>query len=149
MGFAPNKSAARKTWFAAEKNNSATLVYYESTRRLLESLKDAQSTLTERNVVVCREISKKFEEVVRGNFSAVIDHYETSGAPKGEAVVIIGPAEKTNDANDTNISAENMLHAALKHMSVKSAAAFVAEFTGEKKNALYKQALIISGKADA
>ncbi|WP_262693454.1 16S rRNA (cytidine(1402)-2'-O)-methyltransferase [Kordiimonas aquimaris] len=147
MGFSPNKTNARRNWFEAEKDNSATLVYYESARRLLNSLKDARYALKERSVVVCREISKKFEEVVRGNLDELVDYYETNGEPKGEVVVVIAPPSKQNSQKqNTNIETDKLLSTALKYMSVKTAAAFVAEVSGEKKNPLYKKALELSAE---
>ena len=150
MGFSPNKTTARQNWFEAEKDNSATLVYYESARRLLSSLKDAHHTLEDRKVVVCREISKKFEQVVRGTLSELVDYYETNGEPKGEVVVVIAPPVKQRaHGHSTEVETEKLLVTALKHMSVKSAASFVAEVTGEKKNSIYKQALAITAATNA
>lgn len=147
MGFSPNKTNARKNWFETEKDNPATLVFYESARRLLSSLKDAHYTLKDRNAVVCREISKKFEEVVRGSLTGLVNYYENNGDPKGEVVVVIAPPNKQEGKNHTaNIETDKLLSTALKHMSVKTAAAFVAEVTGEKKNPLYKKALELSAK---
>lgn len=147
LGFSPHKSAARRSWFEAEKNTSATLVFYESTRRLPDSLKDAHEVLGTRNVVVCREITKHFEEVVRGNLSEISAAYALSGPPKGEAVVVIEGKPKQEQAHNTALppSAE-ILETALRHMSVKSAATFVAELTGEKRKGLYQQALEITNR---
>lgn len=147
MGFSPNKTNARRKWFEAEKDNSATLVYYESAKRLLNSIKDAHFALEDRSVVVCREISKKFEEVVRGNLAELVHHYETNGEPKGEVVVVIAPPKKQRgQQSTTSIETDTLLSTALKHMSVKTAATFVAEVTGEKKSPLYKKALELSAE---
>jgi 16S rRNA (cytidine1402-2'-O)-methyltransferase len=148
LGFSPNKSNARCMWFEAEKDTSATLVFYESTRRLPESLKDAHQVFGARQVVVCREITKHFEEVVRGDLSDVAAIYAESGAPKGEVVVVIeGKPKQEHSQNAALPPSSEILEAALKHnMSVKSAAAFVAELTGEKKKGLYQQALEITNR---
>lgn len=143
LGFAPTKSKARHDWFAAETNTDATLVYYENAKRLSASLRDAANALGPRPAAVCRELTKKFEEVVRDDLTALADHYETSGPPKGEIVVVIGAGDKT-ETSDTAINTEDTLELALKHMSVKSAAAFVAELTGEKRKPLYARALELS-----
>lgn len=145
LGFAPHKTKARCDWFDTEKNNTATLVYYESARRIKASLKDALSILGDRKATVCREISKKFEQVVRGSLQELVEHYEKHGDPKGEIVVVIAPHAKTSkpEVSET-IETNQLLTIALKHMSVKSAAAFVAEATGTKKNIIYKQALALT-----
>ncbi|NVJ99564.1 MAG: 16S rRNA (cytidine(1402)-2'-O)-methyltransferase [Alphaproteobacteria bacterium] len=147
MGFPPNKSGARQSWFTAEEKTHASLVFYESARRLPECLQDAAQTLGDRNAAICRELTKKFEEVRRGTLADLAAHYAEAGAPKGEVVVVIGPPPHKDEAGGgTDMDTEHLLEAALKHMSVKSAAAFVAEITGEKKKALYSRALEISGK---
>lgn len=143
LGFSPNKSGARQSWFKAEKKERGSLIYYESARRLAAGLADARETLGNRRAAVCREISKKFEEVVRGDLESLVSRYEEQGAPKGEIVVVIegnceDPGEKTDMDTDT------LLTKALEHMSVKSAAAFVSEVTGVRKKELYNKALDIN-----
>ena len=145
MGFAPNKSAARISWFETEKDTPASLVYYESARRLTDSLRDASASLGEREGAVCRELTKRFEEVQKGSFANVIDHYDTN-APKGEVVVVIGPPAKSTKGDDSQI--DDMLLSALKHMSVKSAAGFVADYLSLKRKEIYKRALELSSDQD-
>ena len=147
LGFAPGKSKARHDWFAAEATTQATLVYYESAKRLAASLKDAAAALGPRPAAVCREVSKRFEEVVRGDLAELAGAYAESGPPKGEVVVVIAPPEKTQASDATAIESDRLLKAALQHMSVKSAAAFVAQVTGERKNLLYKQALALTSES--
>lgn len=147
MGFPPNKTGARQSWFETEAKTRATLVFYESARRLPDSLRDAAAALPAREAAVCRELTKKFEETRRGSLEDLASHYAQEGAPKGEVVVMIGPPAGKEDASETTeMDAEALLVAALKHMSVKSAAAFVAEITGVKKKELYSRALELSGK---
>jgi len=145
MGFAPTKTKARQDWFAAEDNTAATLVYYESAKRLAGSLADAHSVLGNRQAAVCREISKKFEQTVRGDLAALSARYQTDGPPKGEVVVVVAPAAPDKTATSKfDLDTKKILEMALQHMTVKSAATFVAEITGERKKAMYQQALDIS-----
>lgn len=147
MGFPPNKSGARQNWFEAEKRTQASLVFYESARRLPDCLQDAHMILGDRQAAVCRELTKKFEECRRGSLAELAAHYQEAGAPKGEVVMVIAPPSPANDeAGGTETDAETLLKAALQHMSVKSAAAFVADITGEKKKTLYSRALELTGK---
>lgn len=147
LGFAPTKTKARQDWFVAEQETDTTLVYYESAKRLAASLRDAADTLGPRPAAVCRELTKKFEEVVRDDLIALADRYENAGPPKGEIVVVIGAPSKSGESDNTS-EADETLRIALKHMSVKSAAAFVAEMTGKKRKALYAQALELSNESN-
>ena len=149
MGFSPNKSKARQDWFSAEKNTEATLIFYESAKRLVASLRDAADTLGPRPAAVCRELTKKFEEVVRGDLVALADQYEASGPPKGEIVIVIGPGTKQSAGEASMVNTDETLQLALKHMSVKSASAFVAELLGEKRKAIYSRALELSKTTEA
>ncbi|GHF15613.1 ribosomal RNA small subunit methyltransferase I [Kordiimonas sediminis] len=146
LGFPPTKSGARKNWFEAEKRNSGTLVYYESAKRLTDSLSDARSVLGDRQAAVCRELTKKFEEVRRDNLSALIDYYATHGNPKGEIVIVMAPNDQTSDEQTSAIDIDTTLTLALEHMSVKSAAKFAADLLGVNKKELYNRALHLSGK---
>jgi 16S rRNA (cytidine1402-2'-O)-methyltransferase len=87
-GFLPPKSGKRKTLFAKLKEEERTLVFFESPFRLLKTLLDIREVLGEVWVVVARELTKKFEEVVRGKTSEVIAHFEKKTI-HGEIVVLI------------------------------------------------------------
>ncbi|MBP0575553.1 16S rRNA (cytidine(1402)-2'-O)-methyltransferase, partial [Mycobacterium tuberculosis] len=69
----------------------ATLVLYETGPRLPESLADLAEGLGPRPAAVCRELTKAFEEVRRGDLAALAAYYAEAGAPKGEIVLVIGP----------------------------------------------------------
>jgi len=142
MGFPPAKSGARCEWFSEVAKLKSTLVYYESTRRLPESLRDAASKLGNRPAAVCRELTKSYEEVVKDKLFKLVEHYSESGAPKGECVVVIGPPEKViRITGEAIIDIDTTLKLALGHMKVKDAAGFVAELTGQRRKTLYARAL--------
>lgn len=142
MGFAPNKSGARTTWFENEATTNATLVFYESAKRLTDSLSDAAKALGPRKVAVCREITKRYEEVLRGDLATLSNTLKDQPPLKGEIVVVVEGASTAKNQDEQQL--EPLLKAALKHMSVKDAAAFVAELTGERKKPLYQKALELS-----
>jgi 16S rRNA (cytidine1402-2'-O)-methyltransferase len=139
-GFLPPKSQARKNALSELKNIKATLVFFESPKRLVDSLKDMQEVLRGREAAVLREITKKFEEVKRESLSALIEYY-TQTPPKGEVVVVVGPPAR-NSFSEADIEEE--LKKALRTMSVKDAVALVAENTGANKKDVYKLALGMS-----
>lgn len=149
MGFAPTKSKTRKDWFKEVSKDKSTLIFYESTRRLPESLKDASITLgMARQAAVCRELTKSYEEVLRGSLKELADHYAEKGAPKGECVIVVGPPEKIIQTDAQTVDMDHALSMALHHMTVKDAAAFVATLFGVKKRPLYARALELSQKND-
>jgi len=92
-GFLPQKKG-RKTKFESLRNESRTIIVYESPHRIVKTLTDISTYLGNRNVVVARELTKKFEEVVRGPVQSVL-HTISSKTPKGEYVVVIEGAGAT------------------------------------------------------
>jgi 16S rRNA (cytidine1402-2'-O)-methyltransferase len=145
LGFPPNKQKARRDWFAAEQATGATLVFYENNKRLPACLKDAAISLGDRNAAVCRELTKKFEEVVKDDLTGLAEHYAQIGPPKGEIVVVIeGPQKHLAQQAPDQAELDRALTLALEHMSVKSAAAFVSELLDIKRKQVYSRALEIS-----
>jgi len=145
LGFPPNKSKARKDWFHEQQANTGTLVFYESAKRLPACLADGATVLGDRQAAVCRELTKKFEEVVKDDLFGLANRYASSGPPKGEIVVVIDGAPKS--APDAGLATEELDRAlliALEYMSVKSAAAFVADFLDVRRKQVYSRALTLS-----
>lgn len=93
-GFLNNKSSKRKKELEILKDLEYTIIFYEAPHRLLEMLNDLENIFNNRKISVCREISKKFEEVYRGTIKEVILELEV---PKGEFVIIVeGNGNKMN-----------------------------------------------------
>ena len=88
-GFLPHKKG-KQTKLKSLIEEERTVVFYESPHRILKTLYLIQEILGDRRpLVICRELTKKFEEVIRGSSTELINHFETN-APKGEFVLIIG-----------------------------------------------------------
>lgn len=137
-GFLPNAKNARQTRLAELRDIPGTLIFFESPRRVGTMLADAAHVLgAERQARVCREITKKFEEVMAGTLAELADQLG-SRAVKGEVVVLIARA-----ASDTvkEGDIENDLVAALKTMSVKDAADAVSKAHGLPRRKVYQLAL--------
>lgn len=135
-GFAPPKSAARKSFLAEFATVPATLVFYESPKRLAKALADMVAVLGDRPAAVCRELTKKFEEVRRGSLLELAAAYPTP--PKGEIVVVVGPPEVSlADARDIDTA----LRSALDAGSVRDAAQQVADDLGIPRKQAYARAL--------
>lgn len=86
-GFLPVKKG-RKTKFEKLASETRTMVFYESPHKLLRTLTDIKSYWGERQVAVSRELTKHFEENIRGSVSELISHFEQT-APKGEFVLVV------------------------------------------------------------
>lgn len=138
QGFLPPKSGARQSTLKELQNIPATLIFYEAPQRILETLSDMLSVLGDRSCAVCRELTKKFEQTVRGKLSEIKELYEIQGVPKGEFVIVLAPPEEQK-VQSTDI--ETALKEALQKMSVKDAAAFVAQALNVNKKEVYSLAL--------
>lgn len=142
-GFLPVKQAARTSGLAELAAVPATLIFYESPRRLAATLGDMLAVLGDRPAAVCRELTKKFEETRRGGVADLAAHYMENGPPKGEVVIVTGPplAEALSEAD-----LDTALRSALAESSLKDAAALVAEATGLPRKQVYARALELAGK---
>lgn len=144
QGFLSPKTVARKAQLQELAFVPATLVFYESAQRILETLNDIRIVLGNRKVALCRELTKKFEEIVRAPVEELISLYTEKGLPKGECVLVVGPAEKEK----TSIGdIEKLLSESLQTMSVKDAVAYVAEMTSCPKKEIYALALKLKNNA--
>lgn len=143
-GFLPPKQGARKHAIEALKSVPATLIFYESGPRLADALADLAGVLgPARPAAVARELTKLFEETRRGSLRDLADHYGTSGAPRGEIVVLVGPP---TDEDVTPEQLDAALREALADQPTKAAANAVAEALGLPKREVYQRALQL--KAD-
>ena len=133
-GFLPTKSGARQTTLKAVGNLPATLIFYETARRLKETLSDIEKTLGARPMAVVRELTKKFEEVKCGTPSELDTYY--AEAPKGEIVLVIsGAEEKENTVPRISISDLR------KNLSAKDTAYVWALLSGKSKKEAYNEVL--------
>jgi 16S rRNA (cytidine1402-2'-O)-methyltransferase len=141
-GFPPPKAGERARFLAEVAPTPATLVFYESPRRLGESLAAMLSAFGDRPAAVCRELTKKFEEVRRAPLSELAAAYAEE-EPRGEIVVVVGPPAPA-EAAEADIDAA--LRTALEGATVKDAARQVADALGAPRKAIYARALQLSGR---
>ncbi len=146
-GFLPAKSKGRRDALKAIEQEPRTLIFYESTHRLLDSLDDICAVLGEsRYVVLARELTKTWESIYGapvGELAAWVK--EDENRRKGEMVLIV---EGFKVQSDDALPADALRTLALlqTELPLKKAAALAAEIHGVKKNALYKYALENSEK---
>jgi 16S rRNA (cytidine1402-2'-O)-methyltransferase len=137
-GFPPSSQGARRTFLEDLAGIQATLILYESPKRLVALLKEMAAVLGgNRQAVVCRELTKRFEEVRRGSLDALWADLDTREV-KGEIVVLVDRAAPV-EASDESIAAA--LDQALQSMSVKDAATFVSQTLGVSRKIAYRIAL--------
>jgi 16S rRNA (cytidine1402-2'-O)-methyltransferase len=118
----------------------ATLVFYESPKRVAAMLKDAAEVLgAERQGAVCRELTKKFEQVRRGSLQDLAEQ-AVNDPPRGEIVVII---DRNRSDKNKDLDLDSEIRKALTHMSVKDTADAVAKAFGLKKRDVYQRVLQI------
>jgi 16S rRNA (cytidine1402-2'-O)-methyltransferase len=91
-GFLPAKSAARRKKLSQFKGERRTVIFYESPHRILKTLYDILETLGDIRISVMRELTKKFEEILRDKVSVLINDFERR-KPKGEFLVVLNPKE--------------------------------------------------------
>jgi 16S rRNA (cytidine1402-2'-O)-methyltransferase len=142
-GFLPVKDGARRRTLAELATVPASLVFYESPRRLADTLAAMAGTLGARDVAVARELTKLHEEVRRGTLAELAGHYAEAGPPKGEVVIVVSPPGEAPPPDADSV--EQALRTALETLSLRDAAARVAAATGLPKRDLYQRAVALQG----
>jgi len=148
VGFLPAKAGARDAELARFKameqaGLSATLVFYEAPHRAAETLAALAASLGEtRPAALARELTKRFEEVRRGSL-AVLAQGALDDPPRGEVVLLVGPAP--NEAMG-QASLDDALAVAMAAMSLRDAAASVALAHGLPRKSVYARALELAAE---
>lgn len=141
-GFLPAKSKGRCDKLSELVNESRTLIFYESTHRILDSLADMQQIFgADRYVVMARELTKTWETIYGAPLSELIEWLaQDSYRIKGEIVLVVeGKPQMANE--EISLQAVRLLQNLANELPLKKAAAIVAETFGYKKNALYQYGL--------
>ncbi len=138
IGFLPTSASQRETEIAALRDIAMTLVFYESPKRVRQMLIDLGNILgAGRQAVVCRELTKKFEETTRGTLAELADAF-ADRTVKGEIVVLVSRSDG-DVVEDADVQAA--LADALQTMRVKDAATMVAGALGLPRRQVYQMAL--------
>ncbi|QLB21134.1 16S rRNA (cytidine(1402)-2'-O)-methyltransferase [Vespertiliibacter pulmonis] len=141
-GFLPAKSKGRCDKLAELVDEPRTLIFYESTHRILDTLADIQSVFgADRYVVMARELTKTWETIVGANIAELLEWVkQDSHRIKGEIVLII-EGKPIQLENEISAQAVKLLQLLVNDLPLKKAAGIVAEMFGYKKNALYQYGL--------
>ena len=98
-GFLPSRPVKRRQFLMSMKNETRTMVFYESPKRLMSTLHDVKEILGDREVVISRELTKVFEEILRGRVGEVISLLQ-DGVVKGEVTLLIAGKKKLLCSDD-------------------------------------------------
>jgi 16S rRNA (cytidine1402-2'-O)-methyltransferase len=146
-GFPPVRQGKRRAFLNAMALLPGTLVFHEAPHRLEETLRDIREVMGERQVVVARELTKIYEEFIRGTVDDVLAEI-AQGKVRGEVVVLVAPGDTAKeDALPLNELLERLLHD--EGLTVKDAAKKAAEMTGVPKNAAYAEALRVRNDGES
>jgi 16S rRNA (cytidine1402-2'-O)-methyltransferase len=139
-GFLPRKAGARRRALLDLAGDERTLVFYESPARVAETLSDVMAVMGDRDIALARELTKRFEEVLRGKVSEVLERIE-AGPVKGELVLVVNGARAPGGMSmEEAVSRANSLRE--EGLSMKEAVAAVSEAgPGVSKSELYNAVL--------
>jgi 16S rRNA (cytidine1402-2'-O)-methyltransferase len=140
LGFPPATQAARRSWLRDWLWTDATLIFFESPRRVNRMLADLCEIDPNRITVVARELTKKFEEIIRGTARELADDPRMS-ALKGEVVVVL---DRSLPAPPTEAQVDTVLRKHMADLSVKDAATEAARELGLARRDMYQRALLIA-----
>ncbi|MEM6677238.1 MAG: 16S rRNA (cytidine(1402)-2'-O)-methyltransferase [Pseudomonadota bacterium] len=147
-GFPPPKPAARRRFLEELASVRATLIVFESPHRVVESVADmAQILGAERDAALARELTKRFETVVRNPLGALAEALAVSGPPRGEIVLVIGgPVEgsETDEATDLDSAIRKMRATE----SLKDTARLLSAQLGLAKRVVYARALALESEGE-
>ena len=138
LGYLPRGERALATLWAELDHWPHPAVAFESPRRLPATLRSLASAHPGRRVAVCRELTKRFEEVVRGTATELAERFKES--PKGEITLVVGPAADGVAADDGEAAAA-VVELVGAGVPRRQAADLVARLTGASRNALYRDSL--------
>ena len=136
-GFLPTSEKQAREVLQELASINATLIFFESAKRVKDTLALMRDVLGDREACVARELTKLYEEAVRGRVAELAERYANAPGPRGEIVIVVGPPQKVSEEamNDERIKA------LLKKMSLKDAVAAYAAESGLPKGKVYARAL--------
>ena len=138
-GFLPAKAGARQRALSELATVPATLVFFESPRRLAATLAAMRAAFGDRPAALTRELTKRFEEVRRGTLGELAARIAEDGPPKGEVTLVVAGAEAETELDEAGLDAR--LTAALEGASLRDAVSRVAAATGLPRKLVYRRAL--------
>ncbi len=142
-GFLPSKSSARQKRLSELADEQRTLVLYESTHRIVNSLQDMSNVFgADRKIFIAREMTKRFESHFLGSAAQAVQWLEQDeNQQKGEFVVLVSGCEQTSGQQRQHEQAMEIVNLLRSEVSMKKAVSLACKITGVRKNRLYASAL--------
>jgi len=136
LGFPPAKKQARETWFSAVAAATETLICYESSHRIRDSLESLKAAMGNRQICLAREITKTFETWLVGTVADVCAAIDAdANQTKGEFVLVIQGAQQ---AQSSDAEVQKYMQVLMRELPIKKAAALTAELLDVRKNECYQ-----------
>jgi 16S rRNA (cytidine1402-2'-O)-methyltransferase len=137
LGFPPPKEKAQIAFLNALKNISATMIFFESPKRIVNTLQNIKNTLGDRRCCICRELTKVFEEIKRGNLSELVEYFSHRDTLGEFTIVVAGCDQIVPDEAEVHA----LLREELERRSLREAVKIISDSSGISKNAIYQKAL--------
>lgn len=139
-GFLPAKSSGRIQVFNNLSHHRETLIFYESSHRILDCLKDLYQSMGDRELVIARELTKTFETILSGKVSDLVEKVAADlDQQKGEFVLMVSGGNE--QPTEMDLATEKLMAALLQELPPNKAAKIAAQVSGLKKKVLYQWAL--------
>lgn len=141
LGFFPRTAGKKKELLKDVEHYPHTLIFYESAKRLSGTLNVLLEILGERNICVAREMTKLYEEVLRGSVSEVISTLSERGSIKGEVTVVLEGSRVGRKEISTEEAQKTLCAMKERGVALSDAVRTVCESSGASKNSVYRIAL--------
>ena len=141
-GFLPKRKTDRQKVLKEMRTSDATILIFESPHRLRDSLNDLLNILGDRKITICRELTKKYEEILFTTISKALAHYD---APRGEFTLVVEGCPIKKDVWDDNRTKTSLSNLKEQGFKAREAVATVTQASGLPKRHVYKQWLSIDG----
>ena len=143
-GFAPAKAKDRTTFLRTMSEETFTQVFFETPHRITSTIAAMSQLMPGRDVAVCRELTKKFEQVVFSRIEEIQKMFASSEiASRGEFVIIVRGAEIKKSTND-----DSLLNILLTELSPSRAASVASKFLSSSRSQLYQRAMTLKDGLD-
>lgn len=147
-GFLPVKDKELTDKLESIRTAPYPVVFYESPRRIINTLNKIALMDADRKVALCREMTKTFETIYRMKVTDLIEHFKAhEDEIRGEFVLIVGPYEAQDNSDEVSAKAKAALEKMISSLKVKEACQIVSDLTGESKNRLYDYALTLKDRS--
>jgi 16S rRNA (cytidine1402-2'-O)-methyltransferase len=144
-GFLPNRQGKRKERLAVIESESRPVIFYESPKRLVATLKDMLDVFGNRRLIIGRELTKIYEEFIRDDLEGAITTL-SSISIRGEVVIIVAPSEEKKEEQTPNVTELLSKLIFFEKLSVRDAVKKVVIQTRLSRSAVYREALKLEEK---